>query len=325
MRRAGLLTLVVAAGLLCGFELFLRSRGLVPSLRDDADAWALARAAVPANDPHAVVLVGASRMQQAIDLGAFAEELGGRRPVQLSVLGQSGLPVLRNLADDPTFRGIVLVDARSWFLVEPGSSSSREIERWLQHYDERSMLGSFEQRLRALLDGSLVMRRTDFSPDQVFVAWSLTGRLPEEGYATMLADRSVRADYSKMPVAELRRRFERGAEYDAPCADSARFGRHLDELRQMVARIESRGGRVVLVAMPVSGGVREVMDRTMSRERYWKPLVERSGALAIHFEDFPSLRSFRLPDDSHLDHRDSAAFSRALAAAVKDQLHWAKM
>ena len=51
----------------CAWEIFWRRRGFVPWVRDDWPAWALARRSPRLRGKAAVALVGASRLQVALD------------------------------------------------------------------------------------------------------------------------------------------------------------------------------------------------------------------------------------------------------------------
>ena len=41
------------------------------------------------------------------------------------------------------------------------------------------------------------------------------------------------------------------------------------------------------------------------------------GAPAVHFEDVPGMRDIECPDGSHLDYRQRAGFTAALAQALE--------
>ena len=86
----------------------------------------------------------------------------------------------------------------------------------------------------------------------------------------------------------------------------------LDRTREAVARIRGRGGRVVFIRCPSSDGVRDIENKFAPRVAFWDRLIESSGTLGIHFEDYPELREFRCPEWSHLTSEDATEFSRRL-------------
>src|SRR3954470_21843731 len=137
MDRAWLKTWIVAAvlvaALAAGYEGFLRSRAYLPTVQDDADLWSLQCDRVK-SDPNAVALLGASRVQYAIDPALLSQLLGGRTVAMLAVNGQYPLAALRALAEDEQFAGLAIVgiDGRGfsrqhWEMQQP----------WLLHYRDR--------------------------------------------------------------------------------------------------------------------------------------------------------------------------------------------
>jgi hypothetical protein len=97
-----------------------------------------------------------------------------------------------------------------------------------------------------------------------------------------------------------------------------------DELTQTIeyvgglaAHIEARGGHVIFVELPSNGRTRAVEERRYPRDRYWDVFAATIGHPAFTVRDVPALASFLCPDGSHLDARDAAAFSRALAKELE--------
>jgi hypothetical protein len=90
-------------------------------------------------------------------------------------------------------------------------------------------------------------------------------------------------------------------------------------IAETVEQLQTRGGRVVFVAMPSSGLVREIEARRYPRAQFWDRFLHESGAAGIHAAYEPTLREFVCPDGSHLDMRDRARFTEALARALKER------
>jgi hypothetical protein len=65
--------------------------------------------------------------------------------------------------------------------------------------------------------------------------------------------------------------------------------------------------------MPSSGMVREIEERRFPRPLYWDVLVNEIGGTAIRTNGHPAFDGFICPDGSHLDYRDRARFTLALA------------
>ena len=95
----------------------------------------------------------------------------------------------------------------------------------------------------------------------------------------------------------------------------ARFAK----VRESVAAIEQRGGKVVFFRTPSSGHVREIEQRILPRERFWDRFVRETGVKAVHFEDVASMRDIKCGDGGHLDMRDVPHLSRSLARTLLEK------
>src|SRR5882672_3847196 len=91
-----------------GWEWYWRDYGVRPSYRDDNALWAIQRRQVDTSGQDATVLIGASRIFFDVQLLVW-EQLSGRRPIQLAVVGTSPMFSLEDLADDQAFHGRVVV------------------------------------------------------------------------------------------------------------------------------------------------------------------------------------------------------------------------
>jgi hypothetical protein len=87
-----------------------------------------------------------------------------------------------------------------------------------------------------------------------------------------------------------------------------------------VEKLRARGGKVVFVRLPVSGGLKALEDRTTPRNQTWDPLLQGTGAPGIYFEDFPELAGFNCPEWSHLSAGDSVEFSKRLVPHLRAAL-----
>jgi hypothetical protein len=317
--RTWLLALLLAGGTLGGYEAFWRARGFVPSVHDDARLWSLARSRLHDNDPQQIVLIGASRSQLGIDTRTLAEELGESEPIQLSVQGSSCLPVLRHLSEEESFQGIVVCDVNPWSFYRGMNTEQGVQAEYVHQFHERTGLWWAEAELLAWVQSRLVLRLPVLAPANLWAGlWKGQGPVPD--FQTVLPDRCIQADYSRADPdlpQRLRRQRER-AVILPPSPD--RWARDLDMLRDMVQRIQDRGGQVVFVVMPTSGDVRDFEERHWPRRRFWDVLAARVPAETIHFADYPSLSRFRCAEGSHLDYRDAAPFTRELAVILKTKL-----
>lgn len=302
-----------------GSELLWRARGYPAELRDGPGLWALMRKSVAQNDPRQVVIIGDSRMQNGISTAAF-QEVFKTKPVQLALVNGAAAPVLFNLAQDPSFNGIVVSSVNRWDLS--GMPEKWEMPRdYLNYYQGLTPAQILDERVAMLLEPNLVFMLPDLAPAQLAAAaWKR--KWPDQPYIHLNPDRSRITDYSKFPYLELRKKRNEGEGWfkEFPPVDPPQMLRDLAIIQSAVARIQERGGQVVFVRMPSSGPVRELEDKMFPREKFWRPWIVRTGALGVSFEDYPELSGFDCPDYVHLDHQAVGPFSRALAEIIRRKI-----
>ena len=80
---------------------------------DDALRWSVLRHAAD-GDRRVVAFVGTSRMELAYSAQAFAAAAPQLRGIQLAINGVPAIGVLEDLASDPAFQGVAVVDIDEW-------------------------------------------------------------------------------------------------------------------------------------------------------------------------------------------------------------------
>jgi len=318
--RIWLLTAVIIFSVLGTLECIWRVRGYSANLRDDRGLWALARRKIKADDPHQVVFIGDSRIQNGINLNAFHESFSGPKPIQLAMVNWAAAPVLRHLAEDKSFKGIVISSVSRWDLR--GMPEKWEMaEEYIRYYETITPADIINQHILMFFQQLFVSISPTLSPGQIFPSL-LKHKWPDKSHVILYRDRSRLVDYSKFVHLETRRkRFEKRGVTGGDFIGITRADRDrsLDEIQRAIARIQARGGNVVFVRLPTSGVVRE-WAKEKFREFYWDSWRNRTSAITIHFEDHPSLSNFECPDYVHLSHKDTVRFSKALALIVIEKL-----
>lgn len=332
---AGLIAIGAAA-----IELRLAELGYEPTARDSPERWQAERARAARLGARALILVGASRFQLGLDLDVLREETG-LEPVQLALDGSTGEPILEGLANDPGIHGTILFDyydhaigARDGAAVRMQRLYEQSIENvsgW-RHPAER-IEGHLDrwlhERLRAYADGANPLSS---------LRWRIIPSIEAKQYLIMRPDRSRLADYTRVDMPEFylsRVARTLGKDIDARppdteahleariatlgAGDDAGFVEGARRLGEMANRIRSRGGRVAFVAMPSSGLIREIEMRRYPRVLFWDRLLGETGMPGMHAAYDPALQGFSCPDGSHLDMRDRARFTKALAKALRER------
>jgi hypothetical protein len=311
----GILLSALIAG---GYEEFLRSHGYTPTIQDDADLWSIQYDRVKSS-PHAVALLGASRIEFGVDPALLATELG--LPVaMLAVNGKYPLATLRALSDDERYAGVVIVGI-----------DSRGMQRklWdmqqgeLDHYKRRWTLARFIHRtLLTGLQERLVLMRSEFSIVRLGERLLAGDGLPRKDYARLRADRGGFAAFYHADLAwtSAKRVFDLENYYrENPPIPPEAWLADLATVSNWIRRIEARGGRVVFFREPVSGESLQLDEANFPRDRYWGAYARISPAKMIDFRDVPELSTLELPDTSHIDGTDVPRLTRALVRAIEDR------
>jgi len=311
--RWGAIWLVAAALIVCTVvtvERFVRDRGYEPSVKDDEWAWAWERAHADGS-PRTVALLGASRIQLGFSPEAFHAVLPGWRSVQLAIDGTQPMGTLRDLAADPAFTGIAIVDS-----TEDGFSAAN----WTR---QDAQLAAYHRRWRA--PGAMLERWLATAVRRRLALVSATGTRalaslllghgwPPPPYVVTHADRTQFADFTRTDVDALRHRQLARIGVPAP-PDEARAQAWLGDalaLEPAVDPIRARGGNVVYLRMPTCDERWAADEIAAPKAQFWDRLAARTHAVTIHFRDEPALRDFACPDTSHIASKDGPRFTRAV-------------
>lgn len=313
------LALALAALALAATERHWRAAGYEPTVIDSPQLWSQQRDRVYGDTPRPLVLLGASRMEYGVDPQVLREALPRYRPVMLAVNGLYPLAVLRDLAQDPAFRGVVLCDIESHGLLreyvdlqQPWVSYFHR--HWTPSWDLHRRLLTQWQRLALIANpdfGAMATLRRAFGAAPPF-----------RNYVAYHADRSGDIDYRKADPEGIKRHFAETVEGNIarmPHRPPAQWLADIAPVFDWVRAIQARGGEVIFYESPTLGLTRSINDRLYPRADYWDQFAAASPAPVISANTLPTLADTPLPDDSHIDYRDKAAYTRALAKVLLER------
>lgn len=335
--------LITVTLLLVVVEILLQTSGWKPSLSDSQRLWAYNRKKASEHGSKAIVFIGASRIQLGIDLKVVTE-MTHKIPLQLAIERTSFMPVLENLAEDQNFLGTVVVSPVNMGIGKNYSKSSKSYT-WVREY-ERQLVHSaapfekFDFLFCNFLNRNLASRMYGARPYTVIsrnIFSSYNG-----GYIYTSSNRSRSADYRGAPdsrkfyesrlVKHLGGRIPRDVStYEQFMSwikeeiaqirveDNAPFKENLFYLLEVINTIESRGGKVLFIRFPTDKLIWEIDKKRYPRSNFWN-LLTKAHPESFHFEDYPTLSTFDLPDGSHLDMRDKEAFTRELITIIASHL-----
>lgn len=315
-----LVLFVLALG---AWEAYWRDWGAEPTYRNSEGLWAIQRRAVK---PDSTVLVGSSRTLSNINLNVW-EKLDGRRPIQLALEGTTPLTPLEDLANDTTFRGRVLIGVTPLLFF----SGFQYREDVLKYYPKETPSQRFGQWVSmTVLEPYLAFYEPDFALFTVLKrqAWPERAGVRKDSDVRKLfvseADRNMRM-WHKMEndVAYQDRQKAIWKEFwDPPDPKMMALGpklraKQLERAPAAIKKLRERGVQVVFVLHPVDGEFRDVEFMVNPRAETWEPLLAGTGAPGIHFEDYPQLQGYRLPEWSHMTAKEAERYTEALYPLVK--------
>jgi hypothetical protein len=335
--RMAIITLALTALLGAGWEILARKRGFVARLDDTPDLWARARERLDDAPPDQIVLLGSSRMLFDLDIEEFHKAAGGPRPIQLATVGTNELFLLEKLAD-AGFRGTAIVSFVPGLTFLPERAATRIVRRGVERYEK----GSVAQRVSAWIWQKLDARLASLNGDELTLRKlieqvDLPQRDGAEGAAFFLpymydVDEERRGLMFDGVLTDEDRANQIKAAWvfpEPPATDPpAQQAAEKEALRQQilwreysaVQRIRARGGQVIYVRFPSSGGQLEQENRDFPRADTWDALLAVTGAPGIHFEDHTELAGFSCPEWSHLSAKDSTEFTRRLMPLIVPHL-----
>jgi hypothetical protein len=319
-------TLIFLA-LLAGWEAHWRAFGVTPGVANSSGLWAMQRRRLDAGEGDATVIVGSSRPLFDIQLPVW-ERLAGRRPIQLALEGTSPLVFVEDLAADPSFTGslIIGIDPQVFFRGPGGLHAdvlaytrkelpSQRIGQWLSMHliepylafdDPDFALETVLARQRwPVRPGNFwpprVRRLADHEVDRNTHLWSKVADDPQ---------------YRELARSIWRQRFQLLA--DGSSAELHRaINEQIDRTAKAVAKLRARGVRVLFLRSPSDGEFLAYERRVFPRATTWDVLLTASGAPGIHFEDYPELQGYELPEWSHLKRAEAERYTVALYGVIQ--------
>jgi hypothetical protein len=312
--------------LIAGWEAYSRAYGVTPGINNSSGLWAMQRRRIDAGEGNATVIVASSRPYFDIQLPVW-ERLAGRRPIQLAFEGTSPLAFVEDLAADPHFTGrlIIGIDPQVFFqgyglhvdalAYTRKESPSQRIGQWLSmHLIEPHF--AFDDPDFAL---ETVLARQPWPPRPGKPWLSQVRRLSDHE-----ADRNTHL-WSKVADDPQYRALARGIWHErfAPALDPPpeklrkTIQEQIDRIARAVAKLRARGVQVLFLRSPSDGEYLTYETRLFPRAATWDVLLKASGAPGLHFQDYPELQGYYLPEWSHMTRAEAERYTVALYGVIQ--------
>lgn len=328
-----LLAAVALFALMLGaWEWHWRAFGAEPTYRNSNGQWAQQRRRINHGEGDRTVLVGASRVLFDVQLPVW-ERITGERPIQLALEGTSPVPVLEDLAADPDFTGRLLVGVAPDvffsgfayrgevvpFYHKQGPSqrsgnwlSMHLLEPWFAFYDPDFALATVVKRQHwparvGLPVRTSVRKLRDSDADRNTRMWRKVELDPV--YRKLAQD--IWAEDFGGPLPGM----------DTPAGKRKIIDEQIRKAGAAIAKLRARGVEVLFVRPPSNGAYYAFEQKYLPRSETWDLLLQRTGTPGIHFEDYPQLQGYDLPEWSHLSASEADRFTAALVPIIQRE-YW---
>lgn len=316
------------------WELYWRSEGVYPTIDDNEALWAVQRNRVKKATNTDVILIGSSRVLFDIQLNEWQEQTGVR-PIQLASVGSSPLPIFHDLVNNTTFKGTIVVG------VTPGlffSTTFPEAQPWkwpqskVDYYQKRTYAQISNHLLSLPLQKNLAFLSDDQGVDgiklkELVAKIKMGNRVPDpmppfhefgeiaEDRNNVMKEITVTDTAYANSVIKVWDFFMKNAASGPPPDKASTMNFFLSDLKTFKAR----GGNVILVRCPSSGGLRTGENMGLPRALFWDDLVKQAQVSSYHFEDYEQLKHLQCPEESHLSAKDARYFTTELVKIMKEE------
>lgn len=330
-RRIVLAGFVLFVLLMAAWETYWRDFGATPGYRNSNGAWAEQRGRIDAGEGGRTVLIGSSRVLFDVQLPEW-EASSGERPIQLALEGTSPLPVLEDLAADPNFTGRLVIGVAPELFFSGFAYRGEAIG----HYHQRGPSQRSGHWLsKRLVEPYFAFYDADFALPTVVMRqpWPLRPGMRKDSPVRKLleqdADRNTRIwrkvetdpEYRALARSIWLERLHGPPPPGMDTPDKLRkvIDTQIDRAARAVATLRKRGVRMVFVRPPSDGEYYAFEQKVLPRPATWDVLLQRTGVPGIHFEDYPQLQGYELPEWSHLTQADAKRYTLALAPLVEQE------
>ncbi|MBU2527416.1 MAG: hypothetical protein KKC03_12540 [Bacteroidetes bacterium] len=332
LKQSFIIAVIISVISITSWELFWRSQGKYPTLNDDKSLWAMHRADVETASKDDYIILGSSRAYFDIQVKAF-EKATGKKPIQLSSTGSSPLPSFHDIVENTNFNGTIIMGVTPGLFFSttfPEASPWKRIQMKVDYFQKRTYAQRINYALSIPLQQNLVFMSADeeeWADDidlkallkqiQIVKRTQVPTMPPFYNFGDVDIDRNMSMTHRTAIDTAFANtvikvwRFYGGI---TPPPDKKTtitfFMKDLDKFK-------ARGGNLILVRFPSSGGVRAGENKAFPRAEFWDDLVKQTNLKSYHFEDYESLKNLKCPEESHLSAADAQYFTSEILTIMK--------
>jgi hypothetical protein len=330
--KSAMLTLVIVVGVVFGFELYLRNQGVQVDYDDAAPLWADKRAKTNQPVDQVVVFIGSSRIKYDLDIPTW-NNLTNVEAVQLAIEGSCPRPALEDLANDPNFKGKLVIDVTEGLFFSNAPPNLELPQKNVKYFHDRTPAQRASFELNTMLESQFViLDKNNYALNAQLDALELQSRpgvfmMPvfPMNFGRTTFERQAYMTDSFVADAKERQKvidiwgFFAGLSKSAPPTPQAAYDAVFKSVAEQVNKIKARGGEVVFVRTPSSGTYYQGENKAFPRDKFWDRLLKETNSPGIHFKDYPAIANFDCPELSHLKKSDAVIFTKHFFELLSQQ------
>jgi len=335
LKKSLITTILLSIIGIIAWEAYWRSQGYYPTLSDEKALWAKERAKVEKASKSDVILIGSSRTYFDIQKKEWEQETG-TKPIQLSSPGSTPLPALHDIVENTNFSGTLIVGVTPGLFFSttyPKAHPWHRMQSKVDYYFDMTYAQKVNYFLSVPLQKNLVLMSADeeeWSDDidlksllrQVNLGIRTEGpkKPPFYNFGDVSPDRNMAMANRTVTDTAFANSIIRVWNFFGKSAPPPDKDSTTEYFLKDAQKFMKRGGNLILIRCPSSGGGRMAENMFLSRERFWDSLVGVLPVKNYHFEDYAQLKNLSCPEESHLSKDDAEYFTKELAQImIQDQ------
>jgi len=334
-KKAALLMAVIVIAAAGIWEIFLRHKGVDASYDDAPALFAHIRARIYQPSDQATVFIGSSRMKYDLNIATWEKDTH-TEAVQLSCIGSTPIPVLVDLANDPNFKGRLVVDVTEILFFSNNPFFAERPVKGLKYYKDFTPAQKASVGLDRVVESQLVfLDKDNYSLNAELEKLEIPNRpgffvmplFPMEFERTGFSRQSYMQE-KMVTDTNLQNRvkgiwdFLGNAMRSAPPTSEKDLDDIFNTVKTSVDKIKARGGDVIFTRTPSSGRFLTGENMGFPRAKYWDKLLTVTGCRGIYFADYPPLSQLVCPENSHLSPAGSVVYTQSLIDILQKESGW---
>jgi hypothetical protein len=328
--RAGALALSLSLIAILSWEFYLRHKVRQLAYDDNEALWADKRAMVYDPPDKTTVFIGSSRIKYDLDIPTW-RAITGKDAIQLSNVGSSPRSVLTDLANDPNFKGNLVIDITEGFFFSEFAPYNASTNKKIAYFHHRTPTQRFSFQVNHILESQFF-----FLDQDNFSINAMMDNLPVPprpgvfpGINFPIGFTLVNYDRQNVMTPEfvadtnqhnaVKGIWSYGMSRPFVPLSAGKTDSIFNSVKTDVDKIKARGGQVLFVRTPSDGPYRAAEVKGYPKAAYWDRLLAMTGCKGIYFTDYPATSNFKCVEWSHLKPSDAILYTKALIQEMQEK------